>query len=493
MSQFILAIDQGTSSTRAIIFSEDGQIVGVAQLDFQQYYPNNGWVEHDADEIWQTTQTVCRQVLEKSALTATDISCIGITNQRETTVAWDKTSGEVLAPAIVWQDRRTQPLCNKLLADGLEEEIRQKTGLLIDPYFSATKMHWLLEHNPRAQALLNTGKLALGTIDSFLIWRLTGGNSFVTDVSNASRTMLFNIDSQSWDKELLDLIAIPEHCLPTVLDCNAHFGNTDPKILGASIPITGVLGDQQAATVGQGCLSPGMIKSTYGTGCFVVLNTGQQIIYSDQRLLSTIAYRINGECHYGMEGSIFNAGTTIKWLRDSLGMIEHATDAEHLAASVENTNGTYLVPAFTGLGAPHWDANARGAILGLSRNTSKAHIVRAALESVCYQTRDLLDCMRGNELPEHQVLRVDGGMASNDWLMQFLADILGATIERPAVIETTALGAAFVAGLGASIYSALSDINKVWRPDRQFKPAMTTAMRDELYNGWLQALHRVLT
>lgn len=491
MSQHLLAIDQGTTSTRAMIFTVDGVVVATHQLELTQHFPQPGWVEHDATEIWQAAKTCCEQALATAQLTATDIAAIGITNQRETTILWDKVNGEPLAPAIVWQDRRTAEHCQQLIAAGREQFVQQKTGLLLDPYFSATKLAWLLEHVPDARARAERGELAFGTVDSYLLWQLTEGRSHYTDVTNASRTLLFNIYESNWDAELLQLFNIPEQVLPEVLPSSGLFGET--TLLGAAIPIMGMAGDQQAATVGQACFTPGMIKSTYGTGCFVMLNTGNEAIQSTHRLLSTIAYGLPRQLNYALEGSIFIAGATLQWLRDALHLFKKAAETASLAESVPDTQGVYLVPAFTGLGAPYWDPLARGAVLGLTRDTGIAHIVRAALEAVCYQTCDLLQAMVADGVATPTTLRVDGGMVANDWLLQFLADILQVPVERPAVIETTALGAAYLAGLGAGVYPSLQALSELWVCEQRFEPVMNSAQRETLYDGWLDAVERVRT
>jgi len=491
MSKYILSIDQGTSSTRAILFDLKGKIVSQAQQEFQQYYPENGWVEHDPEEIWQSTLNVCHAAIDKKNASVNDIASIGITNQRETTVLWNKSTGEVIHNAIVWQDRRTSSMCDELKKSFDEKILQEKTGLLFDPYFSATKIQWILTHVSEARRLAQSKQLAFGTIDSFLIWRFSGGKSHVTDLTNASRTLLFNIQMQQWDKELLQLFQIPEQILPTVLDCDAEFAITDKKIFGRSIPITGVAGDQQAALIGQACFKPGMIKSTYGTGGFLLMNTGEEIVSSQNRLLSTIAYRIKGLTHYGLEGSIFNAGTAIKWLRDNLQIIQHTDEIEPLVNSISDMQNIYFVPAFTGLGAPYWRSDVRGSIQGLDRNCSKAHIVRAALEAACYQTRDLLDCMIKDGAHSIDVMRVDGGMACNHFLLQFLAGILNIRIERPKIIETTALGAALLAGLGAGIYSSLEEVSNLWTHEQSFEPMMTPSHREKCYEGWIEAVNRI--
>ncbi len=489
----ILAVDQGTSSTRALIFTKEGAVLAESQLALKQYFSEEGWVEHDAEEIWQATQQVCREVLEKANLDASQIAALGICNQRETTILWDRDTHKPIHRAIVWQDRRTTEYCKQHLADGREPFIQAKTGLLLDPYFSASKIHWLLEEIPEARALAEKGKLAFGTIDSFLIWRLTGGKSHVTDASNASRTSLFNIHKQAWDDELLDLFAIPANILPEVLDSSASFGLAEKAFLGEAIPITGVLGDQQAALVGQTCFQKGMIKSTYGTGCFLVMNTGNDVVQSRHRLLSTVAYRLEGKPTYALEGSIFVAGAAVQWLKDALCLIEHAHEAEKIATQVPDNGGVYLVPAFTGLGAPYWDPMARGAIFGLTRGSGVAHIVRAALEAVCYQTRDLLVAMRedGAHPPSH--LRVDGGMSTNGWLMQFLADILGAPVEAPQHKETSAWGAALMAGLQVGLYDSLDAMSQLWHQAYCFEPNLDDNTRQILYQGWHEAVQRVCT
>lgn len=493
MSSFLLAIDQGTTSSRAVIFRDDTSVVASHQLPFQQYYPNNGWVEHDPEDIWQTTRTCCETVLRASGLSSADIAGIGISNQRETTVIWDRQTGEAIYPAIVWQDRRTAQLCAAQATEpSVVEQIRFKTGLCIDPYFSASKINWILSHVEGARARAEKGTLAFGTIDTYLIWRLTGGRSHVTDATNAARTLLFNIREQTWDPDLLALFDVPEKLLPRVLDCADVFGECDPAWFGHPIPITGVAGDQQAAMIGQAAFKSGMVKSTYGTGCFVLFNTGDEIVQSDHKLLSTVAYRFGGKVTYGLEGSIFNAGTAIKWLRESLHFFEDASATQALAESIPNTNGVYFVPAFTGLGAPHWNPNARGAIFGLTRNTGIPEITRAALEAVCYQTCDLMQAMQADFGAAIPRLRVDGGMAANDWLLQFLSDILAFPVERPVQIETSALGAALLAGLGAGIYRDLAEIAALWRTDRSFSPKMAPSERAERYEGWQAAIHHLL-
>lgn len=491
-ASFLLAIDQGTTSSRAIIFNANGTPISQHQIDLVQSFPRSSWVEQDANEMWQNTVMCCREALKKSQLSAKQIAAVGISNQRETTIIWDKKTGQPIYPAIVWQDRRTSEMCQKISREKIATKLPEKTGLLLDPYFSATKIMWLLEEIPQAREKAERGELAFGTVDTFLLWKLTRGKSHATDATNASRTLLFNIHTHQWDKEILQALQIPENLLPTVLDNCAHFGDMDKEILGAIIPITGIAGDQQAATVGQTCFQPGMVKSTYGTGCFMLLNTGKEAIFSKNNLLTTIAYRINGETTYGLEGSIFSAGTTIKWLRDTLKLIPTAAETETLAASIPDTEGVYLVPAFTGLGAPHWDPNARAALFGLTRKSGVAHIARAALEAVCYQTRDLLDLMKTMQT-KHFTLRVDGGMTVNNWLLQFLADILQAEVQRPQCVEISALGAAFLAGLQAGVYQSLEEIAKLWHFNKSFKPMMKQDLADQYYRGWQVVINKLIS
>ena len=492
MSQYILSIDQGTTSSRAMLFDTEGRAAFTAQREFGQHFPRDGWVEHNAEEIWVTTLTVVREALEQARNENTTVAAIGITNQRETTVVWDRNSGEPVYHAIVWQDRRTAEYCEKLRAQGLEASVTDKTGLLLDPYFSGTKINWILEQVDGARERAAKGELAFGTIDCFLIWRLTGGRRHVTDATNASRTLLFNIHDQRWDDELLDILEVPASMLPEVLDCAADFGSTDKALLGAEIPIAGVAGDQQAALIGQACFESGMIKSTYGTGCFMVLNTGSEALRSNNKLLTTVGYRLDGKTTYALEGSIFVAGAAVQWLRDGIGIIESAAETEALARSLESNEGVYLVPAFTGLGAPHWDPDARGAIFGITRDTGPAQLVRAALESVCYQTFDLLEAKRRDGL-EPTRLRVDGGMVNNDWLCEFLADLLGIVVERPAQTETTALGAACLAGLQVGLFASLDDIAARWRADKEFDPRLDETARNLLLADWHEAVIKVRT
>ncbi|WP_309084432.1 glycerol kinase GlpK [Chelativorans sp.] len=495
MTGHILAIDQGTTSTRAIIFNGEMKIVAVGQEEFPQHYPASGWVEHDPEDIWKSVVATVKTALRKANLEASEIAAIGITNQRETVVVWHKETGKPIHNAIVWQDRRTAPLCETLKNDGLEAKFTRKTGLLLDPYFSGTKLAWLLDNVAGAREKAEEGGLLAGTIDSYLIWRLTGGRVHATDATNASRTLLFNIEANEWDEELLLILRVPRQLLAVVKDTAGDFGTTEKSLFGAAIPILGVAGDQQAATVGQACFEPGMLKSTYGTGCFAVLNTGETLVRSQNRLLSTIAYRLDGRTTYALEGSIFVAGAAVQWLRDGLRIIEKADDSGMLAEKADPTQDVYLVPAFVGLGAPHWDAEARGAIFGLTRNTGPAEFARAALESVAFQTRDLLDAMRKDwpDGKETKVLRVDGGMVASDWTMQRLADILDAPVDRPTVLETTALGAAWLAGSRAGVWPGMQEFASNWALDRQFKPKMAEAERERKLRGWRDAVRRTLS
>ncbi len=492
MPHYLLAIDQGTTSSRAIIYTQSSEEVSRHQIEIEQFYPDDGWVEHDPEEIWQTTLECCHQALKKANLTAEKITAIGISNQRETTILWERDSGKPIYPAIVWQDRRTTEYCQQRQNENDDLSfLKDKTGLLLDPYFSASKIAWLLEHVPDARQRAEQGELLFGTIDTFLLWRLTGGKQHKTDITNASRTLLFNIKEQAWDKELLDFFAIPSAILPQVVDNCGDFGDTALELFDTPIPIRGMAGDQQAAAIGQACFHPGMIKSTYGTGCFLFLNTGKQIVDSQHRLLSTVAYRINNETTYGLEGSIFTAGAAIQWLRDTLHIIENAGDTQSLAESITDNGGVYLVPAFTGLGAPYWDPLARGALLGLTRDSSAKHIARAALEAVCYQTCDLLQAIERDYHQPIQTLRVDGGMTINDWLLQFLADILSVKVERPKCIETSALGAAYLAGLGSGVYQSLAEVEAHWQLEKSFLAQMSHVQRQQYYAGWQQAVERI--
>jgi glycerol kinase len=483
---YILAIDQGTTSSRAIVFDNNGNAVAKAQNELPQIYPANGLVEHDPEKIWETTCAVCRQ-----ALSACDgnVTAIGITNQRETIVVWDRATGVPIHNAIVWQDRRTAETCTQLRDRNLEGWVNERTGLLLDPYFTATKLGWLLDHVDGARQRAEQGDLAAGTIDSFLLWRLTGGQMHATDATNASRTLLFNIHSQQWDPDLLALFDIPDAILPEVKNSADDYGCTSAKVFGSAIPILGIAGDQHAALIGQACVHAGMMKSTYGTGCFALLNTGTQAIASNHRLLTTIGYRIEGKVHYALEGSIFNAGTAIQWLRDSLGVIESAAESADHAEASANHGDVIFVPAFTGLGAPHWDPHARGTIYGLTRDSGPADLARAALEAVGYQSAELLDAMADDGATTITTLRVDGGMAKNDWMLQFLANITGVDVERPTVIETTALGAARLAALGAGILNSLEGIAKHWQLERRFHPQMSSTERHTLVSSWTRAVH----
>ncbi len=487
----ILAIDQGTTSSRAIVFDPAMRVVAVAQQEFGQHYPNDGWVEHDPDEIWQTVVSTCRQAMEKASADGWRVEAIGITNQRETTVWWDGEHDRAVYPAIVWQDRRTAERCEALRAAGHEADFRAKTGLLLDPYFSCTKLSWLLDNVDGTRRRAANGELKFGTIDSYLVWRLTGGAVHATDATNASRTGLYDIHTGRFSDELTALFDIPAAVLPVVKNCADDYGATDASLFGRPIPILGVAGDQQAAAIGQGCFGVGDIKSTYGTGCFVLINTGTEPLESKHRLLSTVAYRLDDETHYALEGSIFVAGAAVQWLRDGIRIIDHARDTEAMAASLSGNDGVYLVPAFTGLGAPHWNPDVRGAVFGLSRATTRAHLVRAALESVCYQTHDLLDAMRRDGV-RPSALRVDGGMVANDWLLQFLADVVDLPLDRPTVPETTAVGAAYLAGLRAGLCKAPQAFASSRQVDARFEPAMDAGLRGKLLAGWSDAVRRLL-
>jgi len=488
---YILAIDQGTTSSRAILFDKDMRPVQSCQQEFPQYFPQSGWVEHDAQEIWASVQAVVGGVMAQAGCTAKDIAAIGITNQRETTLVWDRNTGAPIHKAIVWQDRRTSAFCDRLRAEGHEAEITQKTGLLLDPYFSATKLHWLLTHIEGAAERAARGELLFGTMDSYLIWKLTEGRAHVTDATNAARTMLYDIRQGCWDAQICALMQVPPAMLPDVRDCASEFGTT--TLFGADIPILGVAGDQQAATIGQACFEPGMLKSTYGTGCFALLNTGDTLVTSKNRMLGTIAYQLGGKPTYALEGSIFIAGAVVQWLRDGLGLISAAHETADMAAAADPTQSLYLVPAFTGLGAPYWNADCRGAIFGLTRNSGPKEFAKAALQSVGYQSRDLLLAMQDDMGRSGEaVLRVDGGMTASDWTMQFLSDILGAPVDRPKVLETTALGAAWLAGSRAGIYPDQQGFADSWACDRRFEPQMDAPRRDRLYSGWQDAVSRTL-
>jgi glycerol kinase len=489
----ILSIDQGTTSTRAIVFDRNLVPKGSGQKEFKQYFPNSGWVEHDADEIWRSVLSTCKVALARAKVKSQAIACIGITNQRETVVVWDRKSGKPIHKAIVWQDRRTSDKCIEMKAAGLEATFTAKTGLLLDPYFSGTKLAWLLDHVKGARERAERGELAFGTIDSFLIWRLTGGKIHATDATNASRTLLYNIHSGEWDAELLRMLNIPSSLLPTVKDCAADYGVTDQKLLGVAIPIGGVAGDQQAAGIGQACFKPGMMKSTYGTGCFALLNTGERAVTSHNRLLTTVAYQLNGTRTYALEGAIFMAGATVQWLRDGLKLVKKASETGVLARAADTKQQIYLVPAFVGLGAPYWNAEARGALFGLTRGTTSKEIARAALEAVCYQTRDLLEAMKKDwGSAGDTVLRVDGGMTASDWTMQCLADILNAPVDRPKVLETTAVGAAYLAGLQAGLLPPPEKFATTWKREKRFAPKMKQQLRDAKYSGWKEAVRKLL-
>jgi glycerol kinase len=486
----LLAIDQGTSSSRAVVFDRNARPIATSQQEFAQYYPHPGWVEHDPEEIWRSVVAVTKEAIAAGRVPLERFAALGITNQRETTLVWDRASGKCLHPAIVWQDRRTATYCRQLIDDGLEEFVIEKTGLRIDPYFSASKLVWILDNVPDARRRANAGELAFGTVDSFLIWRLTGGRVHATDATNASRTMLFNIQTQQWDRELLDVLQVPESLLPEVKDCADDFGSTDSSITGFSLPIAGVAGDQQSALVGQAGFETGMTKSTYGTGCFVITNTGSEMLRSKYKLLSTVAYRLDGNVTYGIEGSIFVAGSAIQWLRDELKVIGSAAETEAIAVETGVVEHVHVVPAFAGLGAPYWDPDARGAILGLSRDCGVGAIVTAALQAVAYQTKDLVNAMADDGIGP-SVIRVDGGMVANDWLLQFMADILGLEVERPKNVESTVLGAALLAGLQAGVFASTGALADLWCRDAVFVPQMDGERRDKLYADWIRAVARV--
>ena len=494
--KYVMTIDQGTTSSRALLFDDSLTVKAMAQQEIPQYYPHSGWVEHDPEIIWQSVLMSCKQVMAQANVEAHDIVAIGITNQRETSLIWDRTTGNALYPAIVWQDRRTAEYCAQLKAAGYEKEINTITGLLLDPYFSATKIAWILDQQDGAREAAKAGRLAFGTIDSFLLWRLTGGKCHKTDATNASRTMLYDIRHGRWQQSLLDLLHIPASLLPEVQDCAAHFGMTIPHLFGAAIPITGIAGDQQAAMIGQACFTPGMMKSTYGTGCFSLLNTGEQPVFSNNRLLTTIAYQLQGKPVYALEGSIFIAGAAVQWLRDGLQIIDTAAESGILAAESNPEAEIYLVPAFVGLGAPYWDSECRGAIYGITRDTGRAEFAKAALESVCFQTCDLRAAMQRDwqvKDTESNILRVDGGMVASDWTLQRLADLLDSKIDRPNLLETTALGAAYLAGMQIGFYPEPDTYAKSWSLDRRFTPKMTEEERMRKRAGWQEAVQRTLT
>lgn len=488
----ILAIDQGTTSSRAIVFDADANSLSVAQEEFPQLYPANGWVEHDPEAIWTSTLNVCRDAIAEAEGKGATIAAAGITNQRETTLVWDRETGAPLHNAIVWQDRRTAAACEALRGEGVESDLSRRTGLLLDPYFSATKIAWILDNVEGARARAESGKLAFGTVDTFLLWRLTGGRTHATDATNASRTNLYNIAEHCWDKELLRLFKVPEALLPEVRDCNGDYGATAPALFGKAIALRGVAGDQQAATVGQACFERGDIKSTYGTGCFVLLNTGDELLQSGNRLLSTIAYQLDGKTTYALEGSIFVAGAGVQWLRDGLGVIRTASATEGLARGLASNNGVYVVPAFTGLGAPYWRPDVRGAIFGLTRASGPAELARAMVESVCYQTNDLFEAMAQDGVRPSS-LRVDGGMVANDWMCDFLAAILDLPVDRPQVMETTALGAAYLAGMKSGVYGTPEEVAASWRLDRRFEASMPDAERSTLLGDWKRAVEAAMS
>jgi len=491
VKKFLVAIDQGTTSSRAILFSLSGKPIYTSQKEFRQYFPKDGWVEHNPNEIWNTVKKVLTDVIAKSKKLEGKILTIGITNQRETTILWDKKTGKHIYNAIVWQDRRTAEFCKRFKTKNREKIINKKTGLLIDPYFSGTKIKWILENVPKAKKLAKNNQLLFGTVDTFLIWKLTKGKNHVTDATNACRTMLFNISNNQWDKDILQSLRIPNNILPVVKDCSDEFGYTDKSITKKSYPINGVVGDQQAATIGQSCFTSGSVKSTYGTGAFILMNTGNKKIYSKNKLLTTICYRLNGKTTYALEGSIFIAGAGVQWLRDKIKIITNASETEKIVKNLKSNNGVYLVPAFTGLGAPYWNPNARGIICGLTRDTSQKEIVRATLESVAYQTNDLFNAMKNDGLKPN-LIKVDGGMIKNNWFSQFLSNTINLKVVRPQVQETTALGAALMAGLKIGAYKSLADISKNWRADKKFTPKINKSNRNNLLKGWEQAIKKTL-
>jgi glycerol kinase len=488
MKQYILALDQGTTSSRAIIFDKQGSIISIAQKEFKQYFPQPGWVEHDANEIWSSQLSVATEAIVKAGLGVENIAAIGITNQRETTVVWERSTGKPIYNAIVWQDRRTAPFCDELKSKGLDELIKQKTGLVIDSYFSATKIKWILDYVPGAREQANKGELAFGTIDTWLLWNLTKGQVHATDVSNASRTMLCNIHTQQWDGELEKILDVPGNMLPQIRSSSEIYGSTQNILTAKNIPIAGMAGDQQAALFGQMCSQPGMVKNTYGTGCFMLMNTGEIPVYSNNHLLTTVAWKVNGITHYALEGSVFIAGAVVQWLRDGLGIIRHSAEVEELAKKVNSSEGVYMVPAFTGLGAPHWNPDARGAMFGITRGTTAGHIARAALESIAFQTMDLLKAMEADSGIAIKELRVDGGATANDLLMQFQSDILNTQVLRPTITETTALGAAYLAGLAVGFWNNIEEIQEQWQIDKRFTPVMNNNEKDLLTKGWEKAV-----
>ncbi|MBE6083826.1 MAG: glycerol kinase GlpK [Tissierellaceae bacterium] len=488
--RYILALDQGTTSSRAILFDKKGNIISLSQKEFTQIYPHPGWIEHNPEEIWKTQIEAAKEAIQKVGLSPSDIASIGITNQRETTVLWDKNTGRPVYNAIVWQCRRTADLCDKIKAAGLSDYIRENTGLIVDAYFSATKIKWILDNVEGVRQRAEKGDILFGNIDSWLVWNLTGGKLHITDYTNASRTMLFNIKSLKWDENLLKELNIPSSILPEVRQSSEIYGNTDKELFGEEIPISGIAGDQQSALFGQLCFQEGMVKNTYGTGCFMLMNTGDKIVKSQSGLITTIAWGIDNKVEYAIEGSIFSAGAAVQWLRDELKIIHDAADSDYFASKVDDTNGVYLVPAFTGLGAPYWDMHARGIIVGLTRGVNRNHIIRATLESIAYQTKDVIDAMINDSEINLTTLRADGGAASNNFLMQFQSDILNANIEIPEVTETTALGAAYLAGLAVDFWKSKGEIVQNWGINRKFKPMMTPKMREKLYAGWKKAVER---
>ena len=486
--KYVMALDAGTTSNRAIIFDVDSKIVGVAQKEFTQHFPQPGWVEHDAEEIWSSMHEVMREALEQSGLVASDIAAIGITNQRETAVIWDRATGRPIYNAIVWQSRQTADICEDLKRQGLVDEFQEKTGLVIDAYFSGTKVKWILDHVEGARARAEKGELAFGTIDTWLLWKLTGGKEHKTDYSNASRTLMFNIKTLEWDEALLKHLTVPKSLLPEVRPSSEVYGHTVPSVIGASVPVAGMAGDQQSALFGQNCFSPGEAKNTYGTGCFLLMNTGTDICMSKNGLVTTIAWGLDGKVEYALEGSIFVGGSAIQWLRDGLRLVDSAPDSEWVAKKVPDAGGVYMVPAFVGLGAPYWDMNARGMIIGLTRGTTKAHIVRATLDSLAYQTRDVLGAMEADSGNRLAALKVDGGAVANNLLMQFQADLLGVPVDRPQITETTALGAAYLAGLATGVWASKEELKKSWQLDTRFTPALDKKDADKLYKGWRKAV-----
>ena len=486
--KYVMALDAGTTSNRAIIFDVDSKIVGVAQKEFTQHFPQPGWVEHDAEEIWSSMHEVMREALEQSGLVASDIAAIGITNQRETAVIWDRATGRPIYNAIVWQSRQTADICEDLKRQGLVDEFKEKTGLVIDAYFSGTKVKWILDHVEGARARAEKGELAFGTIDTWLLWKLTGGKEHKTDYSNASRTLMFNIKTLEWDEALLKHLTVPKSLLPEVRPSSEVYGHTVPSVIGASVPVAGMAGDQQSALFGQNCFSPGEAKNTYGTGCFLLMNTGEDLCMSKNGLVTTIAWGLDGKVEYALEGSIFVGGSAIQWLRDGLRLVDSAPDSEWVAKKVKDAGGVYMVPAFVGLGAPYWDMNARGMIIGLTRGTTKAHIVRATLDSLAYQTRDVLGAMEADSGNRLAALKVDGGAVANNLLMQFQADLLGVPVDRPQITETTALGAAYLAGLATGVWASKEELKKSWQLDTRFTPALDKQDADKLYKGWKKAV-----